>query len=541
MFDKHGSRRNRHNNRLKFLLNKIGLEKFIQLFHKEFDLIKNDSSLDLVISPLKQQANKHGITSVSRADPSFHLWQNRYVLEQKQTGLFSVLIPLRLGDLHAKDGIALASFLERIGENSLRCSREQNIRLRNIPLDLLGNVFTLISSLKTMSGLSILSGNIINCNGTLACKAGICQSGGLSGALVDEFSKSKLELDNLNEFKINISGCPNACSMHHIADLGFAGRVGRKNRQPYPAYRVFAGARRGEIGKTCYGEHIADLPAKSVPKFTSELLASYLKVKDNNQSFSEYLKKEGQFEVKRLVTLYQEIPTFEENTDYYFDFGSPAKYSLEHMGKEECSASMFDMIEVDKRNIKKNQKELQTSDDKKNKQELVYNILFHACRMLLVTKGIQIKEDKQAFINFKEQFIQNGLISKKYDKLISLGEANSGSKLLARENEVVELAEKVIKLYERMSDSLKFKDEEQKETKTTDDIEVKDLRGIACPINFVHTKVALSRIGAGDKLFVYLDDGKPIQNVPSSVKLEGHVILESKRVDNFWSVLIEKH
>jgi len=69
---------------------------------------------------------------------------------------------------------------------------------------------------------------------------------------------------------------------------------------------------------------------------------------------------------------------------------------------------------------------------------------------------------------------------------------------------------------------------------------VKDLRGVLCPLNFVKTKVELAKLKPGDLLEVWLDDGAPIENVPGSVKGEGHRIVEQKKVDGHWAVVIEK-
>ena len=68
----------------------------------------------------------------------------------------------------------------------------------------------------------------------------------------------------------------------------------------------------------------------------------------------------------------------------------------------------------------------------------------------------------------------------------------------------------------------------------------KDLRGVSCPMNFVKTKMELAKLTSGQMLRVFLDDGEPIGNVPRSVAEEGHRIAEQIRVDDYWSVLIEK-
>lgn len=59
-----------------------------------------------------------------------------------------------------------------------------------------------------------------------------------------------------------------------------------------------------------------------------------------------------------------------------------------------------------------------------------------------------------------------------------------------------------------------------------------DLRGVLCPINFVKIKVRLGQMSEGDVLDVLLDDGAPVQNVPRSLKEEGHKVLGLRQVDN---------
>lgn len=51
-----------------------------------------------------------------------------------------------------------------------------------------------------------------------------------------------------------------------------------------------------------------------------------------------------------------------------------------------------------------------------------------------------------------------------------------------------------------------------------------DLRGVACPTNFVKTRLFLDKVASGDVLEVLLDDGEPIESVSSSIGAEGHAI-----------------
>ena len=59
-----------------------------------------------------------------------------------------------------------------------------------------------------------------------------------------------------------------------------------------------------------------------------------------------------------------------------------------------------------------------------------------------------------------------------------------------------------------------------------------DITDVNCPITFVKTKVALEELDDGDILEVRLNDGEPVQNVPRSLKEEGHNILELTQNDD---------
>lgn len=67
-----------------------------------------------------------------------------------------------------------------------------------------------------------------------------------------------------------------------------------------------------------------------------------------------------------------------------------------------------------------------------------------------------------------------------------------------------------------------------------------DLRGVVCPINFVKTKLKLESMEAGEVLELTLDSGEPIQNVPKSLKEEGHKILEVKKEDGFFRLKVQR-
>ncbi len=240
------------------------------------------------------------------------------------------------------------------------------------------------------------------------------------------------------------------------------------------------------------------------------------------------------------------MPTLAEDSSYYIDFGAKRRMRLDDMGTAECSAGMFDMINVDKRIIESIIKEF---PEKNFDAESISKIMFHSSRMLLVTRGLDATKEEQIFSLFGKHFVQVELLDIKFLELVNKAKEKDTNYLLAHIDEVLELSQAVRDLYKNMDDSLRFKvapkinqEKEEKEEKEENvDVLEKDYRGVGCPMNFVKTKLVLETMQVGQQLQIFLDDGAPIQNVPNSVKLEGHKVLsQDKQEQGYWKVLIEK-
>ena len=543
MFDKHGNRRSKYSNRIKFLWKKLQRDEFISLFEEEYVKIKDDESLNLVLPELKNECIDPNIPVEVVNDDAFEQWKSRYVHAQKQDGLISVLLMLRLGDLKSPDAYKLCDFLEQIGENTIRCDRGQNIWIRNIPEKYIGNLYNVLNGLgDTLIHTPAMVGKMINCTGAQTCKLGICLPRGLSDAIREEVVSKQLNLDAIPDFKLHMSGCPNTCGMHHVADLGFFGKIGRNSGDMYPSYNVMAGAKVGH-GETHYAERLGDVAAHDIPSFVTEFLSVYIAEKDDYEDYHDFLEDKGNDVIKSLCEKYKEVPSYAEDEKYYTDFGAKKRLSLEDMGSAECSAGMFDMINVDRKEIDKRVKGL--SDSPSLKDDL-YQIVFHASRMLLVTRGLDSKSEDQAMALFMQHFIEAGLVDKRYKQIIMLAKSGENDELIDFQSDIIELAADMEALYKSMDDSLKFRVKGQEsDVVNVQESEVvkinKDYRGVACPMNFVKTKLVLETMKVGQQLEILLDDGAPINNVPNSVKLEGHKIVNQvQSSDGYWTVLIEK-
>jgi sulfite reductase (ferredoxin) len=544
-FNNHGNRKNKHKARIRYIFYKEGEEKTKELFFNYYNEIKTNENVVFSPGKLAFEYKTPSVDAVKLYSDEFENWKKRNVSTQSQAGLFSAIVPFVNGNTDSETLFKLADFAAVFGNDVLRFTARQQVQFRNIPEKYLSNLYLLLNDLNIATELPAIINNIVSCTGADTCRLGICYSKGASLALRKKLGKSKLNLDEVSNLQINISGCPNSCAQQIWSDLGFQGRVGRNERM-YAAYNVYAGATKGADPKLSV--ILGSVSARDLPQFTEDILADYIPVKSSYASFRAYLDAVGTKNIKALVEEYKEIPAFDEDKNYYYDWGSEELFSVANKGPAECSAGLFDMIDVDLNFIKQGFALLQTELDVQKINQILYDIIFSSSRMLLVTKGSEPKTTSEAFEFFVEKFINEGLVSESFKDLAKTAQLNQAADFAARKDEIIELAETVIKLYEGMDDSLQFKNEVKKTevkeaveaVKLDSEVRLKDFRGVACPMNFVKTKIELSALKSGDLLEIWLDDGQPIQNVPGSVRNEGHEIISTEQVQDFWKVLIRK-
>jgi sulfite reductase (ferredoxin) len=530
VFDEKGNRKNKNAARLRFLFEELGIEEFRKLVNAKIDKIKNEGNWQLRIKEL-QEVTPIQNDSFPALNDEEKLWWDRYVYAQKQEGYFCAKIPLSLGDIDAQKAKELALKLDKISDEVLRFGSDQNIYIRNLKANELVSLYPLLKDISSLVTKPAVIGDSVVCTGAATCQLGITIPRGAIKAIEKELIKQNVNLDELKGFKIHMSGCPNSCGRHAIADLGFFGKVLREGGNPYPAYNILAGAKTGE-NITRFGKKIADVSAYRLPSFTAELLEFWIKIKKDYESFADWIDGEGEQKIAELSQKYSHVPSFEEDKNPYYDYFAKEIFSLKGRGTGECSAGMYDLIEADKKAL------ISALKSELNDNNLT-NIRLLAARMLLIARGDEARNEKEVLEAFKKHFIETNLINAKFLPLLE-GKATK---------EAVDLANAVIELYGTMDNSLKFAAELQSapkiQAKTADNTQnadrFKDYRGVACPMNFVKTKMDLAQMKSGEILEILLDDGAPIDNVPRSVASEGHAVLEQeKQEEGHWIVRIKK-
>ncbi|UCC98652.1 MAG: sulfurtransferase TusA family protein [Phycisphaerales bacterium] len=518
LFDKHGDRANKHRARLRYVLARIGAGRFVELYKTERQTLKAEG-LSRKVPEIRALDRDNGTPETSQQGEP----EQANVLPEKKPGRYTVRLHLKNGDIPADDLKAVARIAAQSGQAIVRTTQLQDLLITGVSR---ANVQKVNTELERrgidVSGDSRLK--VVACAGASTCKLGLCLSRGLADAISSELRQTTFR-GNGSETVIRISGCPNSCGHHYIAGIGFQGKAKRVNGRLMPCYDVLVDAEIVE-GRAHLAEKIGTVPAKRIPALLSQVLGGGPGDKDR---------------MKRLVEEHGEISPELLPEDYYYDYGSDEPFSLAGRGPGECGAGVMDVMKVDVDEAKDAVKA------RPAQSENVYRAVAAAARALLVTFGLEPKKDREIFAAFAKHLIEPGWVKPQTQQLLDdvvdwrMGEKESIEDLLP---EVEQLTRRVEELFLSLDANLKFTVEPVAQKAATEQAQgqthIADLRGVACPLNFVRAKLELEKLQAGAVLEVLLDEGEPIRNVPASFSEQGQEVLEVRSLGDHFRVKVRR-
>ena len=341
-------RKNRMMARLKVLIDKIGLDEFRQMVDAELADIGPIDFRPLMTAEEIQREDPPAQPTSSNGDdsnPEYQRWLESNVEAQRQEGYHVVHVKTVRGDLTPEQFTGLASIVRQYTGGKIRTTQEQNLTLRWVPTGYLHDVWAALNALELgEAGYSHIS-NIVSCPGTDSCKLGITASMGLAKALSDDMEGWNGLADDpgVKDIRIKMSGCPNGCGLHHIANIGFHGAAvkGVDGRQ-IPAYELFLGGNYGDnrVEDSRIGTRIpkVKVPAKLVPSVLKEIVTYYQDNRANDtERFNDFLDRVGLENVTSVAARAQEVGHESEGGgEMYFDWERTNQYVLER-GEGECA------------------------------------------------------------------------------------------------------------------------------------------------------------------------------------------------------------
>ena len=350
VFDKAESlRKNRMMARLKVLIDRIGLDEFRNLVEAELAEVGPIDPQDYIANEEIYRENPPAFPAVSangsgNGGGEYHYWLETNVVAQKQAGYNIVYVKPVRGDLTAAQFRGLADILRRYTGGRANATQEQNLALRYVPDGYLHDVWEALGAIGLNEPGAHHISNVVSCPGTDSCKLGITSSMGLAGAIRDELGtwNGLMEDDGVKKIRIKMSGCPNGCGLHHIANIGFHGAaIKGPDGSQIPAYEMFLGGNYGDnrVEDSRIGTRIpkVKVPAKLAPRMVREIATYYKDNRQNGESFNTFLDRVGVEELTAVAAAIQESATSGEvGGDLYVDWERTNNYVLER-GEGECA------------------------------------------------------------------------------------------------------------------------------------------------------------------------------------------------------------
>jgi sulfite reductase beta subunit-like hemoprotein len=337
-------RPNRARARIKVLVDKIGIDAFREMVDEELQgewVSERDFSLDPILfehdeeasapPPLEHYESPNGDLAAFR-----RFWETN-IQAQRQEGFVTVEVKVPRGDLTVDQLRGLADVMRRYCGGYARTSVHQNLILRWVREEAAYEVWQRLVELGLGEAGAEEITDVVSCPGTDSCKLGITSSMGLNQAITDRLAALEIEDGQTRRIHVKMSGCPNGCGQHHIANIGFYGASIKVGEHTIPAYIPHVGGAY-EGGDVRYGQRLkARLPAKRVPEAVERWVRFYESDRAEGEEFNAFVDRVGTQEFEaRVKDLVMPIEFNLENMSYFIDWTKNAPFEVVR-GEGECA------------------------------------------------------------------------------------------------------------------------------------------------------------------------------------------------------------
>lgn len=352
IFDRMGNRKNMARNRMRYLVDEMGWDKFQNLVLKERAIVRATQSVivklevDDTPNEIKRPISVSGTDGKQTLD-GYSRWYKTTTFKQKQDGFRSVFVTLEAGDITSNQLRSLAQICRDFSaEGFARNGFNQEIVLRWVAEDDLPRLYSRLLEGGLANSGSLTIASPIGCSGTTSCNLALTNSHRLAKEIQRKFLELKYDEDEeLRDASIKISGCPNSCGQHEIATIGFYGGGGRLGKDMYPNYVMSLGGR--SDGDAMLGANCMRVPVKRVMPVIFKIIEIFKKNKKSVDTLSSWINRivkgnedseiKSVNDLKKILSPLVVPPTKAEDEDFYQDYGTDTSYHT-ITGKGECAA-----------------------------------------------------------------------------------------------------------------------------------------------------------------------------------------------------------
>jgi sulfite reductase beta subunit-like hemoprotein len=337
-------RANRQRARIKFLVDKVGIDAFREMVEEELAgdwVAERDFTPDELLFAHEEESNAPAAPA-SYGSPNgdnreFDRFVEANVRPQRQPGFSAVEVKVTRGDLTPEQFRGLAAIMRDHTGGYARTSIQQNVVLRWVRDESLYDVWSRLRELGLGDPGSHEITDVVSCPGTDSCKLGITSSMGLNQAVEERLEAMAIDDPLTKRIHIKMSGCPNGCSQHHIANIGFYGASMKVGDRQIPAYVAHVGGAY-DGGAVAMGQRLkVRLPAKRVPEAVERWVRYYERGREDGEEFNDFVARTGlegfHDEVKDLA---MPVEFNLENMEHFIDWNRHDPFKVER-GEGECA------------------------------------------------------------------------------------------------------------------------------------------------------------------------------------------------------------
>jgi sulfite reductase (ferredoxin) len=335
---------NRARARIKVLIDKIGIDAFRELVEEELAgdwVSERDFSLDRILFEYGEEAHAPAkpqtFATPNGDNREFSRFLQTNVQRQRQHGFSTVEVKVIRGDLTPEQLRGLADIMRRYTGGAARTTVHQNLILRWVRDESVYDVWRALGELALNDGGADEINDVVSCPGTDSCKLGITSSMGLNEAIHERLVQMHIDDELTRRIHVKMSGCPNGCGQHHIANIGFYGASIKVGEHTIPAYIPHIGGAY-EGGDVRYGQRLkARLPAKRVPEAVQRWVRFYESERQDGEEFNAFVDRVGAQEFEaRVKDLTMPIDFSLENMNHFIDWTKSSPFEVVR-GEGECA------------------------------------------------------------------------------------------------------------------------------------------------------------------------------------------------------------
>ncbi|SOE19965.1 sulfite reductase (ferredoxin) [Spirosomataceae bacterium TFI 002] len=406
VFDRFGERNSRNKARMKYLLDKVGFDNFMDLVaQEELALSHKEYWVDTSFTEQVELPTLIASDEVVEDIDAFETWKATNLLVQKQQDFYGVFIRVPLGNISTKVSRSLIDALKGYVGDDIRVTINQGMFLRYVPQANLAYVYNVLLKHGLGAAGANSIANITACPGTDTCNLAISDSTHITTVFEKVIDNEFPELIKNNNLYIKISGCMNSCGQHGMANIGFHGSsMKAPDKRVLPALQVLLGGGTQGNGIGRAADKVIKVPSKRGPDVLRIVLNDFNENGQDGEYFNDYYDRFGKayfYEIlKPLTDLETLIPTD------FVDWGRDESFATA-IGVGECAGVLVDLVGtlfLEAEEKADNAEEALGKNKYSDSIYFSYAAMVNAAKALLLSSDIKCNTQNKIIDDFREHF-----------------------------------------------------------------------------------------------------------------------------------------